>query len=375
MSTQLERINLSGWPFNVVPDAHSSAIWAGRTKEKRQIHRIVRKMEITPTSNLRIIWANFGMGKTHTLLYMKHLCESGYSSLKPAYAVLPKRSKGFLDVYRAIVEGLLGLTLYEELQSLGRSWKRHLTRHPIFKEFPDIVHAIIGLESDDYKEASLSRQWMTATKGLRISDIRSLGISQRISSPENGIAALTAIMRLLSWESSGYSKTIVMIDEFQRIGQLSPKPTQEINASLHSLFNENPSGLELLLSFSFGRQDNVRFMLSDEILSRANPETISLDHLTVGEARKFVGDLISHYHIKQRPNRFYPFSGDAVDAVLAEIEKTKSITPRRIMHLFNYVLSEWMIDSDNLVNGQIESEFVLSALSDSRFGSLDEDAD
>ncbi len=375
MSTQLERINLKRWPFSVVPDAQSSAIWAGRPKEKRQIHRIVRKMEISPTSNIRIIWANFGMGKTHTLLYMKHLCESSYPSLKPAYAVLPKQSKGFLDVYRAIMEGLLALPLYEELQSLSRTWKRHLTRHPIFKEFPDIVHAIIGLESNDHKEASLSRQWMSATKGLRISDIRNIGISQRISSPEDGIAALTAIVRLLSSESGNESKAIIMIDEFQRIGQLSPRPTQEINASLHSLFNENPSGLELLLSFSFGREENVKYMLSDEILSRANPETISLDHRTMAEAREFVGDLISHYHIKRRQNRFHPFSGDAVNAILGEIEIAKSITPRRIMHMFNYVLSEWMIDSENLDNSQIGSKFAQSALSDSGFSSFDEDPD
>jgi len=101
-----EHLNLKAWPFQVVPDSEFATIWAGRRQTKKQLGRLLWKMQFAPKSGLHLLWANFGMGKTHTLLHLQHLCQQTKGRLIPVYAVMPKRLRGFLEVHRAIVSQL-----------------------------------------------------------------------------------------------------------------------------------------------------------------------------------------------------------------------------------------------------------------------------
>ncbi len=69
----LEHLNLKAWPFQIVPDSDFAKVWAGRRRTKEQIGLLLRSMQYTSKSGLRLLWANFGMGKTHTLLHIHHL--------------------------------------------------------------------------------------------------------------------------------------------------------------------------------------------------------------------------------------------------------------------------------------------------------------
>src|SRR5690606_37482208 len=96
-------------------------VWAGRIKTREQIDRLMRKMQMFPKSGLHILWANFGMGKTHTLYHIRYRCQAVKTTplLIPIYAVMPKRSTGFLELYREIVQGLPYEFLRKQIQKVG----------------------------------------------------------------------------------------------------------------------------------------------------------------------------------------------------------------------------------------------------------------
>ena len=257
-----EHLNLTGWPFQVVPDQEFATIWAGRRETKKQLERLLWKMQFVPKSGLHLLWANFGMGKTHTLLHLQHLCGQTQGRLIPVYAVMPKRARGFIDVYRAIVSELPYDFLGEQLVRVGNSWTGSLTSHPMFSRSPALVNAIIAMRSGDAEKAAVARQWLVAQPGLTARQLRTIGVTYRIRTPEDAVNTLTALTRLAIATSSPQSKLVVMVDEYQRIGELRPRVRSEINSGLHSYFNENPQGLEVILSFSFGREDNVAYLLT-----------------------------------------------------------------------------------------------------------------
>ena len=70
-------LGLASWPFNVVPIQDTSLIWADRKDVRRQIERLVRRLSRHQSSTLHLLWADFGAGKTHTLLYLQQLALSG----------------------------------------------------------------------------------------------------------------------------------------------------------------------------------------------------------------------------------------------------------------------------------------------------------
>jgi hypothetical protein len=137
---------------------------------------------------------------------------------------------------------------------------------------------------------------------------------------------------------------VVLIDEFQRVGELNQRALNQVNQGIHTLFNGNPSRLSLVLSMSFGRAENVKYHLTDEVRSRVDPEHIQLDHLTDAEVRIFAADLLAAYRLPGGPDdSLAPFSEEAVDAV-AKVLQPIGATPRRVMQALGRVLEDALED-------------------------------
>jgi len=164
-----------------------------------------------------------------------------------------------------------------------------------------------------------------------------------------------------------------MLDEYQRIGELKPRIRSEINAGLQGYFNECPNGLELILSLSCGREDNVAYLLSDELKSRAELRSISLDVLSQTEAISFIRDLLAQFRLHEEERWAYPFSPQAVETLVKHIAKTKALTPRRLMLYANHVLLESQLPSDPERTLEITAQEVHELVADPRLGAMDVD--
>src|SRR5207253_797365 len=149
----------------------------------------------------------------------------------------------------------------------------------LFAKSPGVVNALLAIRSGENPKAALARQWLSATSGLTSTERKSIGVNYLIRSPEDAINALTTLTRLTTYGTNNSTKLVLMLDEFQKIGEIRGAVANEIKSALHTLFNENPKSLALFLAFSSGRQENVYYLLSPELRSRTDPETISLDSL------------------------------------------------------------------------------------------------
>jgi len=168
------------------------------------------------------------------------------------------------------------------------------------------------------------------------------------------------------------NRLLVMIDEYQRVGELNPKKAAENNSSLHTFFNEHPTSLQLILSFSCGNQKNVDYLLSPELKSRAAPQSISLDILTQNEAKEFIKDLFSQFKLQVNDDWAYPFQPDAVDLIIKTIGNKKSLTPRRLMLYFDHVIKQCLLDGDPERDG-FTSDHVKLYVENPQLGSIDVD--
>ena len=369
-----DQLNLKSWPFQVVPDADSARIWAGRRQTRQQLERLLRKMQLAPASALRLFWANFGMGKTHTLMHLCHLCRQTKNHLIPVYAVMPKQPTKFLDVYRAIAMELPYAFLGEQLVKVGNNVGGSVKTSPLFAKAPGVDSALLAMRKDDSELETIARQWLAAQPGLSKPQLKAIDVNYVIKTPEEAINALTALTKLATFKIEPVGKLVIMLDEFQRIGELRPGITRDINTALHTYFNENAKGLELFLTFSFGRQDNVKFLLSSEIQSRADTETISLDALTEREGAEFLQDLLGQFRVKPDDRWAYPFTPEAVITIVKHIATHKQVTPRRIIKLADYLLREQLLaDNSPIEFSGITSVEASRILSDPEIAGLDAD--
>jgi len=373
-----EQLNLKELPFRTSADEKYASVWAGRPTTRTQIDRLLRKMQLFHNSALHIIWANFGMGKTHTLYHIRHRSQERMSApfLIPVYATMPKRSTGFLELYREIVQSLPYDFLKKQIQKLGSSYRGSISLHPMFQRSPGVVKALLAIDPEDFEANTAARQWLAAQPGLSRSDLNRIDVTYRIKTPEDAINALNALTNLAVFDPdpTKQNQLVVMIDEYQRVGELRQKIWSENNSSLHTYFNQHPTGLQLLLSFSFGNKDNVDYLLSPELKSRAAPQTITLDILTPTEACEFVRDLLSQFRIEQDERWAYPFTPEAVEHIIQSIAQQKTITPRRLMLYFDHVLKEVYVDNDDPGPFGYSVEAIQKYLEDPELGRLDLDA-
>jgi hypothetical protein len=333
----LEHLCLREWPFQVVPDERTSQLWADRVTVLRDLKVLIRTYRRSQASSINLLWAYFGAGKTHFLRHLAYLAtEQADGALLTFYSVFPKTVSSFVDLYRVLAklwEPDAVAAAYVNLENSGE-----LPALKLDHEFVAACRALV-VRPD---LSGVVVEWLRAGKPL-LREMREAGVSQRLTSSERAIEVAVSALKLLL-RGHDVNRVVWMIDEFQRIGFLRPSQRSDIHVGLHSIFNELPSGLSLLLSFSFGEARNIKYLLSEELLDRANMEKyFQLPLLQQAEAYSFVADLLAAH----RPDGAdcsptFPFDESTVRWLLAAIDADRNLQlkPRTIMQVFNAVLSE-----------------------------------
>src|SRR5439155_5803535 len=159
------------------------------------------------------------------------------------------------------------------------------------------------------------------------SDLRAVGISQRIGNTEQATRVMAMTIRLLSDAAVAQKyhagRLIWLIDEFQRAHAGGPSTLRDTNAGLHSLFNAAPTGFSPILSFS-GSPDsrNLPDWFSPELRDRiGTTKVLVLPPLQPTEATEFVKDILEHYRLHdgtQRPELF-PFTAETCKTIISRV--------------------------------------------------------
>src|SRR5262245_44692565 len=101
-------LGLKSWPFHVVPDDETVQTWAGRIAFRKLSCNILRSASRIPTSQVTLLWAWYGSGKTHTLRYLAWLCKTRAEKIKltPVYTIFPGQVRDTLDLYRSLISAV-----------------------------------------------------------------------------------------------------------------------------------------------------------------------------------------------------------------------------------------------------------------------------
>ena len=116
---------LDPWPFATVPDAARARIWAGRHERLTQLTGLLSRWNRRRASEICVLWADFGQGKTHSLLFLQNRLSEERDYIVH-YAQLPPLASGspFVAIYRQLMREF-------PLETLDEVVFRHFERSPM----------------------------------------------------------------------------------------------------------------------------------------------------------------------------------------------------------------------------------------------------
>jgi hypothetical protein len=356
-----------------VPDENSYRFMADRSKIADDIATLLRNLSRRSSSSMHFMWAWFGAGKTHTLRHIEYLCKSQYPSIVPIYIEFPKSAKGFIDIFKSFTSAIDWKIVRNSYLEICTNSELKNIQEELIYDFPDLSNALLFLYQGTQEQQEIATRWLrTDYREKQI--LRSIGVVKPIQSAEDATKALSWLIRLISLgnQQGVVDRVLWMIDEYQRIEQLKKFAMEEMNGSLHSLFNRNPNGLTIIISFSgIPEEKKLPIWLSGEIKDRIGIEKpFLLPPLSQEEAEIFVEDVIGHFKDTSKDDdRLFPFTIESIREIIKildkkakEVKRKDEPKPRTLMHFFNAVLEE----ADSLIeNGKmrvITKEFVAKLL-------------
>lgn len=364
-SPRYPHLNLVDWPFRLLPVRGQKSVWAGRQQLKNQVEQLVRRLGRNSVSSLHLMWADFGAGKTHTLYYMEPLAKA--HSLFPVYVEWPKKTSTFVDVYR-------GIANHFSLRVLSQLFWRCCELKGVdevvesaTQEFPDFGAILERLY--EYDKTPLIHEWLRAQPGVGKRELAQIGVRNPIRTSDDAIRSLVILVGLVAC-SGDYVKLLLMLDEFQRVDHLVPRIRRDVNTGIRTLLNACPESLSIILSFSFGKPENIRFLLPEDVMTLADLESIKLPQMIEKESMEFVADLLKNYRCHEAVEPLFPFTEESCQAILGKVGK---LTPRRIMKRFTVVLRRADEDIEGGVISCIMPEYALKILRETPVTDEEED--
>ena len=351
MSGTFGHLGLTRWPFTIVPDPQYCTFIADREQLEADLSALLTTLSRRDASFIRLLWAWFGAGKTHALHYLANRAvevsrQPLSNALFTAYTEFPKAARGFVDLYCSFAAGLDLDSLIESYLEICTSPYSEDFQRDLMISSPDLFSALRVLAMGESQDQITALRWLRG-EALPVAQLRTVGISQKISGPEHAVRTISALVSMLGdaarLQGRPGSLLLWMLDEYQRITRTGSRVLNEINTGLHSTFNQCPNGLALFISFSGKPQKSLPEWFSRELQDRiGRTKVIVLPPMLSDEAMVFIRDLLAEFRPPgfNHPSPYFPFSEVACKAIAREVEKQGEIKPRAIMQAFDAVLEE-----------------------------------
>jgi hypothetical protein len=331
----LRHINMRRWPLTVVPSDESAEAWVGRASEKRKIDRVLRSAGRVSASQLVLVWAEYGAGKTHALRHLKNRAVAS-GQLVPIYVATPRGIRSFVDLHRGIIDAAAESGA---LESAGRMRVDQLPATDVERALQALAFGATGAP------AELARAWLRGDR-VPIPQLRGIGISRRIEGTIDAVGALDEVITALKRVGS----LVLLLDEVQELEELSKQRHDECVGGLQKVFDRHTERLTLVLSFTTAAQANVGRIIGSALFDRASV-WLTLPALSRQEAVELISGLLSHWSIDPARAPF-PFEPAAIEAAVGALDDAlPQLSPRAVINHFNSVLREAELDIEE---GEIE---------------------
>ena len=353
-----EILGLREWPFGVVPNTETVLVWAGRGELLIKLNRMIRRLTGSSDSTLQVLWADFGAGKTHTLLYVRQSLLSHARGILPIYTGIPKEIGSFTDIYRSVVSSITTEQLIEAYQTIAGSPTPPKAPPLIGETWYSVLSVLRALSLGSEAIAESARRWLLADRSLGRQDLSAASLPDKIRNDYAAIGVMSTLMRLLALNRH---RVMLMLDDFQRVGTNRRNTRNDILAGIRTVLNNCPTGLTIILSFKFGIAKEVETYLSEELRDVQDPHAIMIPAFEKHEAEEFLNDLIGKACLSGVACRIKP---EAVRALVECASTVGTLKPRLLTKTAKLLFSEGAMDVSDGVIDSISAEYVRGKFSE-----------
>jgi hypothetical protein len=341
-------LGLKGWPFNRAGQ-ESAEVFIGRDEMRRRLRLLLKSASRVPASQLVLLWADLGAGKTHTLRHLEWMAQDE-RDIVTIFVTTPEGITSFFDVYRACVDGAIAVGA---LASAGRD----LFDRTKGRVSSDVERAIIRIGMYRDEEVRTAQSWLRG-EAVQRQAAKELDVTSRIKTPAEAIDALNDLIHILR---RGDRTVLLLIDEVQELADLAPRKQAEAIGGLHKVFDRNPEGLTMALSFTAASQGTMVDIIGGPIADRAN-DTVPLPAITPSEAQELIMGLLTHW--AEDPTLApAPFDLAAIPAVIQAVAaNAPALTPRDVITAFDGILRNADLDIEEQTITTIDVQYALDHL-------------
>lgn len=342
-------IGLTGWPFNRA-GRENADVWVGRPETLRRMKLLLRSASRVPASQLFLMWADLGSGKTHALRHMEWLARD-HTDLVTIMLTTPRGIGSFFDVYRAAVDGAIAVGA---LASAGRDlMDRTISGHVT----NDVERAIIAVGTYQEESARIAQAWLRGDRVQRQAS-KDVGVTSQIRTAPEAIDALGDLIKVLRRRDRA---VLLLVDEVQELADLAANKRDEAVGGLHKVFDKNPDGLTMVLSFTAASQGTMLNLIGGPLADRAN-DVIPLPAIGREEAIELVTELLQHWSVDPATAPA-PFEEVTISAVVDALERDlPELSPRSVILAFDAILREAEFDIEEGQISTIDPAYALDHL-------------
>ncbi len=328
-----------------------------------------RTLEIdlaTSVSPKRIIYGQYGAGKTHTLNATVRILGE-HLQVRTVNVECPDlgRNSSFIDFYRDGIMRAMGQSAVVGL------FRRFVQSKPP-KAFADMLSDLTAELRDEALAAAVMRLYNPAFTDLAFwawisgvsvkgGDLKELGQTQDLTGAEPAMLAnvLIVIGELLQ-RLDGHS-LVLILDELERLRPVGPEGMQTFRTAFTRLVDPSQQTVCILFGVSANQlRDSIDlFVENSPVMSRLGHEAeIQIPPMPIGQVESFMSKVIAYIRIptfsasvaaadaataygEPFSEGFFPFSNEAVDKI--KLQLGQNITPREIMRKMTRSLGQAML--------------------------------
>lgn len=369
MENILSAAKLTSMPFRIVPPTEmDNLIWAGDTQVINRLHTAARspRLDGLRTSELILIYGEFGSGKTHTLKYLakqlreerqlvaylprlsvverarwndlvREIFSNQFTREDIVQRLAPFRSFVLLKANeRALTElGPEGASNRDKVVSLEAEKIAQICRE-ILPDCPGFIKFVLDL-TDPNDTAKADQNWRFVSTKLTPGQAANLATSYGIppggmSSDHDAGLLLQYFCRVMTYSTSGSSGSDVVyffFDEAEDLIDIRADSRQSLMQGLRDLVNSVTEHMFIALSATVSDAAELYGIFDEPIMQRLSRRPIPIPQLSADSGRQFVLEELQLH----RPQDFdgpqeWPFSPDGLEAFLQNM--VPPITLRKI---------------------------------------------
>ncbi len=353
------KCNLTLNPFRPNPIHETdprSGIWASHDEQREQLTKKLTSIRADQVgqSHCFIVYGELGAGKSHALLWARHLVmhQSKEEFKSVAYYIQTIMYNGKISLAHAFDQFIVRKSeLKKDLVSFRNFIKTQIQRYRQDNSISE-SQSEEDLLSDILPSVDLTnflKPLLSCDTEPKADEFIRANFSRSVWTDEEVVSLITQIINSFTFQfPSGHrfkNAVYLLIDELDTLLNISVKDGRLTNDKFRHLYDNSPEGLGLIFALTATAAELPQ-IFSEAMLSRTSG-MVELHFFDQSQAKTFIKTVLNSYRVNHDDKSkldFYPFDEDTIEQIISSIT---NVTPRKIMRNMHHIIEEVRINEPN----------------------------